>query len=391
MSRAVVLGGGFAGIESAIQLRKLGVPTTLVSDRDYGWIYPISIWIPTGDMKPEGAKISLAALAKKHGFDLIIDPVQAIDTARHKVQLESLELDYDYLMIAVGGTKLKPKGAEHTFTICGAPDDTVRLRDRMLEVVARGGGKLAFGFGGNPKDPSAVRGGPVFEVMLNVDHWLRKKGLRDQFEIHFFAPMPRPGKKMGQEALESLEMFYDRAGIERHVGTKITHFTEGQVHYEGEKEPLNADLIVFVPGGKGLPMFREAGLPLNAAGYIETDDKCRVNGLDNVWAVGDSAALQGPEFRAKQGHVAEIMARIGAIDLARVHESGGGARCNESYVEHVNVICLMDTGGGGAMVKRDLNKASLLPLPVVGHWMKQAWGHYWKLSKLGRIPRLPGM
>ena len=49
MAKSVlVLGGGFAGVESAIFLRKNGMDVTLVSDRDYFYIYPTSIWIPTG-------------------------------------------------------------------------------------------------------------------------------------------------------------------------------------------------------------------------------------------------------------------------------------------------------------------------------------------------------
>ena len=49
MNNILVLGGGFAGIESAIYLRKNGYKVTLVSDRDYFYIYPTSIWVPTGE------------------------------------------------------------------------------------------------------------------------------------------------------------------------------------------------------------------------------------------------------------------------------------------------------------------------------------------------------
>ncbi len=49
-----------------------------------------------------------------------------------------------------------------------------------------------MGFGGNPKDPSNVRGGPAFEVLFNVHNELKKKGIRDNFELTFFAPMEKP-------------------------------------------------------------------------------------------------------------------------------------------------------------------------------------------------------
>jgi sulfide:quinone oxidoreductase len=51
----------------------------------------------------------------------------------------------------------------------------------------------------------------------------------------------------------------------------------------------------------------------------------------------------------------------------------------------------MDTGNGAAYVYRDSKKAFVIPMPVVGHWIKKAWGTYQKWAKTGKIPRIPGM
>jgi sulfide:quinone oxidoreductase len=44
----LILGGGFAGVEAAIKLKKHKYEVTLISDRDFLFIYPVSIWIPVG-------------------------------------------------------------------------------------------------------------------------------------------------------------------------------------------------------------------------------------------------------------------------------------------------------------------------------------------------------
>jgi sulfide:quinone oxidoreductase len=51
----------------------------------------------------------------------------------------------------------------------------------------------------------------------------------------------------------------------------------------------------------------------------------------------------------------------------------------------------MDIGNGAALVYRGHTRNVVIPLPVVGHWMKQAWGAYARLTKLGRLPRVPGL
>ena len=195
-TKVLVLGGGFAGVEAAIYLRKQELDVTLVSDRDYFYIYPTSIWIPTGDVTREDVSVPLDKLAMKHGFELIIDPVTKLEAGQKKVTLQSGRIldDYPYMVVALGQDKMQHQGMEHTLSICGKPEEATALYDRLDSLIAKGEGKIAMGFGANPKDTSAVRGGPAFEVLFNVDTYLKKKGLRDKFELTFFAPMEKPGQ-----------------------------------------------------------------------------------------------------------------------------------------------------------------------------------------------------
>ncbi len=50
-----------------------------------------------------------------------------------------------------------------------------------------------------------MRGGPAFEVLFNIHNMLKKRGLRDKFELTFFAPMAKPGQKMGPKALVMMD------------------------------------------------------------------------------------------------------------------------------------------------------------------------------------------
>jgi sulfide:quinone oxidoreductase len=43
------------------------------------------------------------------------------------------------------------------------------------------------------------------------------------------------------------------------------------------------------------------------------------------------------------------------------------------------------------MVYLGRDRSVVIPLPIVGHWLKQAWGSDARLATLGRIPRLPGL
>ena len=289
--------------------------------------------------------------------------------------------------MATGAQKLKPSGAEHTLSICGDPRTGLEIRDRLDALIAKGSGSIAVGFGGNPMDRSAVRGGPAFELLFNIHVLLERKKIRDRVELTFFAPMAEPGERMGRRALSMVDAMFTRYGIAKRVGTPIAGFDEQGVGFS-DGTRLDAELVLFIPGAAGHGIMRSSDLPLNEAGFVRIDDTGLVEGTTNVYAAGDVAALEGPDWRAKQGHTAEVMARNAAFNIV-ASEAGRPER--KGYQAHLSIVCLMDTGDGAAMVYRGRTRNVVIPLPIVGHWMKLGWGRYARAVKLGRIPRVPGL
>jgi sulfide:quinone oxidoreductase len=388
MKQVLIIGGGFAGIQTAIELQKSGkFKVTLVSDRDYLYLYPISIWIPVHLKEFEDVKVPLSGIRKKYPFSLIIDKVTAIHAAENKVVCETQSLTYDYLVIAFGAEKMMHKGINHTLSICAKPEMALEIRNKIDELVQQGGGKIAVGFGGNMKDNSAVRGGPAFELMFNVHNYLKSKKIRENYELTFLAPMEEPGAKMGKGALVMLDKMFIKYNIRKKFGKKIKEFVNDGVVFEDDSK-LNADFTMFIAAGTGPAMLKESDLPLSEAGFIKIDNFCQVPGFSNVFAVGDIAAFEGPEWVAKQGHIAELMGRNAAYNIVEIEK---GSVKRRGYQEHLNILCVMDTGDGAAFVFRNGSKALMIPLPVIGHWLKKGWGVYSKLTKIGRFPRLPGL
>jgi len=388
MKKVLILGGGFAGIQTAIQLQKSGkFNVTLVSDRDYLYLYPISIWVPVRQIDFENVKVPLAKIQKKYPFEVIIDSVKEIHARDHQVVCEKQTLTYNYLVVAFGAEKIKHKGIENTLSICGKPEVSLSIRDGVDALIKKGKGKIAIGFGGNPKDKSAVRGGPAFELAFNIHGQLKKKKIRQNYELTFFAPMEKPGEKMGKGALPMLDKMFDQCQIGKRFGKKITEFEPGAVVFE-DGSKLEADLTLFIPASAGHSVLQASDLPLSDAGFIQIDNYCQVRGLPDVYAIGDISAMEGPDWIAKQGHVAELMGRNTAHNILSKER---GTTDFKGYQEKLNILCVMDTGNGAAFIFRNSNRSFIIPMPIVGHWMKKGWGTYSKLTKLGKFPRLPGM
>jgi len=386
MKKILILGGGMGGVEAAIALTqklKGDYQIDLISNRDFLYIYPASIWLTVGKRTLEDLSVPLPQLAELHGFNFLLEDVQEISTKEQKVITTTQEHTYDYLIAALGSSKLKPKGVEHTLSICGTPADGMQIQERFLSLVEQGHGAIACGFSGNPQDATAVRGGPVFEVLFNFDTYLREKGIRDRFELTFFSPSDAPGNRLGEGGLAQLQKLFQERDIQTVTGKKIKEFTDSSVIFADDSH-LKTDFTVFTPGLAGNPIFKQSDLPLTDAGFIPVGETSQITGLEHCYAIGDSSFFEGPTWRARQGHLAEVMARTTATNIAQQER---GETASASFQDELNLLCIMDLGHDGVFVYRDENR-EIAPRGAWAHWAKLAWEQYYKLNKLGKMPRL---
>jgi sulfide:quinone oxidoreductase len=386
----VILGGGFAGVEAAINLAKERYfKVTLISNRPYMYIYPTSIWVPTGESKFSSNLIPLKKLAERRNFNFLEEEVsEFFGTEKYLILSNGEKIDFDYGIVAIGAGKLKTKGSENTLSICSEPEEALDIQKRLELLIAKGSGKIAVGFGTNPKDKSAVRGGPGFELLFNIHNNLKRLGIRDSFELTLFSPNPVPGARMGKKPVAIMEKMFKSMNLKQRYGKRVKEFLEDGIIFDDDSK-LDSDLIIYIPANGGHKNLLKSDLPLDDSGFVKINEFCEVQGFENIYAIGDVAKLEGPDWKAKQGHIAEVMAKNVAKNIV-IQENVLPFK-KESYIHHINILCVMDTGNGAAFLLRDDKRQILLPMPIFGHWLKKAWGLYFKWSKLGYIPRIPGM
>jgi NADH dehydrogenase len=82
-------------------------------------------------------------------------------------------------------------------------------------------------------------------------------------------------------------------GIELRTGTRLERMDERSATLStGEQVPTRT--VCWTAGVKPPAIVRLLGLPLTGAGRIDVDATMRVKGQDNVWAIGDAAAVPDP-------------------------------------------------------------------------------------------------
>lgn len=350
----VILGSGFAALTAVRELRRRDrqARITLVAPKAELTYYPSLIWVPTGLRRADDLRIDVSAFLAQHDVAFHIGRVTGLADGGRTVLTDSGNVSNDALLIASGGRFLKSlPGIEHALTICeGAPAaEAIRARLEQLD-----GGTIAFGFGTNPKEQGAMRGGPMFELLFGIDTLLRKQGRRDRFRLVFFNAAKQPGKRLGDKAVTGLLREMAKCGIDTHLGHKPTGFETDRVRTEGGDVP--ADLILFMPGMTGPAWAADAGLPLSDGGFFRADAHCQVTGADKVYVAGDSGSYPGPDWLPKQAHIADLQAKTAAENLLRALD--GQPPVARFKVE---LICIVDALDRGILVYRNEKRALMLP------------------------------
>ena len=362
----VVLGAGFAGLSTIRELRRrdLAAQITLVAARPELHYLPGIIWIPSGLRRREDLIVPLDSFLKRQRVRFVPAEVTGLADGGRTVQTSSGDVVNDGLVLATGGRFIKKlPGIEHAITPCEGISAAERIRDRLREMT---GGTVAVGFAGNPNEPSAVRGGPMFEFLFGIDEQLKREGRRQHFDLVFFNPSSEPGNRLGMKTVKHLLREMERRGIRTHLGHKLVRFEADQVVTEGG--PFAADLILFMPGMTGNAWFDATTLPRSPGGLVQADAHCRVPGFERVVVVGDSGSFPGPDWMPKQAHMADLQAKAAAANLIADLD---GRPSSETF--RVELICIVDAIDHGTLVWRTPRRNVLLPSTRLFHWAKRGF------------------
>lgn len=373
MNKITIIGAGFAALSAVRQLRKQDkeAEITLIAPRAELHYLPGIIWIPNGLRTREDLTVPLANFFSRMNVKFHQGNVTGLRDDGRIVETDNGEVANDALIIASGGRFIKKlPGIEHAITPCEGIAAAEKIRDRLKEMQ---GGTIAIGFAGNPNEPSAMRGGPMFEFLFGIDTLLRQQGRRDKFHLVFFSPAPQPGNRLGPKAMSGLLSEMGKRGIETHLGHKMKSFTAEKVTTEGGE--FNADLILFMPGMTGNLWFDNTTLPRSAGGLLKADQHCKVEGWDKVYVAGDSGSFPGPDWMPKQAHMADLQAEAAAKNL--LADLNGGVADATFKVE---LVCIVDSVNKGMLVSRTEKRSLVLPACRVFHWLKRGF-EWWYLRQ----------
>jgi sulfide:quinone oxidoreductase len=369
----VLLGGGVGGVVAANELRrrlKDRARVVLVDRSAQQSFAPSFLWVMTGARKPKAITRDLNRLARK-GIEVVTSEVRSIDPLRHVVALDSRELAYDFLVVALGAElapEVVPGLAEaHTYyDLAGAE----RLRDALSSFE---GGRVAIVVGSLPyKCPAAP-----YEGAMLLESYFHARHMRQRVELAVYTPEPQPLPVAGPALGEAVCGLLAHKGIAFHPGKKLAAVEGGELRFEdGTTAPF--DLLIAVPPHRAPRVAQAAGLT-DESGWIPVEPHTLETQYEGVFAIGDVTRVPLPDGMAlpKAGVFAHSQALVVARNIASRISGGDAVKRFDGEGS-----CFLETGGGAAGVARGNFYAQPRRIQMRspsrrGHWGKIAFERYW--------------
>lgn len=297
----VIIGAGFGGLTAAMTLRKAPVDVTLLDQHNYHLFQPLLYQVATAGLSPAQIASPIRRIvARQKNVTVLMDKVVDIDPVQHEVVTATRRLPFDYLIIATGARHAYFGNDQWEEFAPGLKqiDEATEIRRRIL---------LAFEKAETATDEAerrrlltfiVVGGGPTGVEMAGAIAELAHRTLRRDFRhidptesrIILIEAGPRVlsafPESLSQSAAEQLE----KLGVTVSTGAAVTGVDARGIDLK-DGSRIGAGTIIWAAGVTASPAAKWLKADSDRAGRVVVDATLHPAGADNIFVIGDTAAV----------------------------------------------------------------------------------------------------
>ncbi|WP_205771819.1 NAD(P)/FAD-dependent oxidoreductase [Mucilaginibacter terrenus] len=319
----VVIGGGFGGIEVVKQLADKPVEVILLDKHNYHTFQPLLYQVATGSLEAESIAFSLRKnFEGQKNLRFRIAEVTSIDSAANVVHTDIGPIPYDYLVIATGSTTnfFGNKDIEKYSMPMKSIPEALNLRYMVLQNLEEAILKpskeerapyLTFVLVG--AGPTGVElAGSLAELrnhVLNKDY---PELAKEEMKVYLVDFLPKVLGPFSDEGSKAAEGYLTKMGVDVLLNVKVQSYDGHEIKFEdGRSIPTRN--VIWSAGVMGVVPEGVDKASIERGNRIRIDNICRVAGSENIFAIGDVAAMITPETPKGHPGVAQVAIQMGEL------------------------------------------------------------------------------
>ena len=311
LPRIVIIGGGFAGIALAKQLKNQAVQLVLLDKHNYHTFQPLLYQVATGGLEAGSIAYPIRKVIQEYDDCYFrLTSVQEIDTKNKQIITEIGTLSYDYLVIATGsktnyfGNSDIKRYSMSTKTI----PQSLNIRSLILENFEQAVLTIDTAEQNSLINFVLVGAGPTGVELAGALAEMKKAILQKDYpdldiarmQINLIQSGDRILNTMSEKASIAAEDFLKSLGVTIWKNVRVTN-------YDGKTVTTNADMsfetatMIWTAGVEGaLISGLSADSLVERVARIRVNEYSQVHGYNDIFAVGDIASMESEDF--PRGH-----------------------------------------------------------------------------------------
>lgn len=299
--RVVIVGGGFAGLELAKSLAHTEVQVVLIDKQNYHTFQPLLYQVATASLDANDiVEPFRKILGQQANFYFRLAEVQAVDTTRQVVETSIGLVRYDYLVIATGAATnyFGDEQMQQNAIAIKNVEDAIELRNTILSNFEKALQIDDYEQRNSLLDFVIVGGGPTGVEIAGALSELRKHVFpRDyksldfkEMDIHLIQSGPVLLKGMSAEASAKALEYLLSYDVDVLLDSRVQSYDGYTVTLASGKTLITRTLI-WAAGVTGAPIAGIRPESLLKGNRYQVDKFSRVGGYENIFALGDIAAM----------------------------------------------------------------------------------------------------
>jgi NADH dehydrogenase len=297
----VIVGAGFGGLETATALARAPVDVVVIDQQNHHCFQPLLYQVATAALSPADVAWPIRSMLRRQSnVRVVMARVTGVDTAARRVHTDSISVAYDFLVIATGATHSYFGHDEWAPVAPGLKriEDATDIRRRFL---------LAFERAELSSDPAEQRRLLTFVIVGGGATGVEMAGAmaevaRQTLQHDFRRIDPRSSRIVLLEAgprllptfTEGLSAYakrsLERMGVEVVLSARVTGCDETGVSLGNER--VDASTVIWAAGVTASPAAAWLQAEHDRAGRIKVAPDLSVPGRPDIYAIGDTAAVQ---------------------------------------------------------------------------------------------------
>ena len=329
--RVVIIGGGFGGLKLARKLAKQDFQVVLLDKNNYHQFQPLFYQVATAGLEPSAISFPFRKVFQQldNVFIRLVE-VTAVNKEESLVESSIGDISYDFLVVAIGAdtnffgnaniaaNSLPMKSIAEALAIRNKIlqnyEDALSISDAReqqayMNIVVVGGG------------PTGVEvAGTLAEMKKHILPKDFPELQFDKMQIHLLEASPKLLANLSEKSSEKSKKYLDALGVKVTLNARVKDYDGEHISME-DGSSINTKTLIWAAGViantlKGIP-----GEALVRGNRIKVDRYNKVEGCDNIFALGDVAFMTEEAYASGHPQVAQVAMQQGenlAQNLVRI-------------------------------------------------------------------------